>query len=89
MLSLSEKYWGIHKRAVEFFNEFHHPYSNRKDVINLLVNVAISDFRIYKELDERGKVLQSFIKIFDTLLGETLPLELSKNLIYKYLDFSP
>ncbi|HPY80366.1 MAG TPA: PEP/pyruvate-binding domain-containing protein [Bacteroidales bacterium] len=87
LLSLSEKYWGIHKRAVEFFNEFHHPYSNRKDVINLLVNVAISDFRIYKELDERGKVLQSFIKIFDTLLGETLPLELSKNLIYKYLDF--
>ncbi len=87
LISLSEKYWGIHNRAVEFFKEFHHPYSNRKDVIKLLVNVAISDFRIYKELEEREKVVHLFLQIFNQLLSESLSDNLSKHLVYKLLDF--
>src|SRR5574344_1116790 len=87
LISLSEKYWGIHNRAMEFFKEFHHPYSNRKDVIKLLVNVAISDFRIYKELEERDRVIHIFLQIFDKLLSENLSEALSKHLVYKYLDF--
>ena len=50
-LALSEKYWGIHKRIQDFFTELHHPYSNRKEVIELIINVSIGDFWIYKEID--------------------------------------
>jgi pyruvate, orthophosphate dikinase len=86
-LKLSEKYWGINQRAKEFITEFHHPYSNRKEVIDLLVNVSISDFWIYKEMDEREKAIKIILEIYDTLLAEELTDELSKHLVYTYLDF--
>jgi hypothetical protein len=60
-LALSEKYWGIHKRIQDFFTELHHPYSNRKEVIELIINVSIGDFWIYKEIDEKKKLLKFFL----------------------------
>lgn len=86
-LSLSESYWGIHKKAQEFFMEYHHPYSSRKDVIKLLYNLLISDFWIYKNLNELDKVIEIALEIFDFLLKENLPEELSKQLIFTYLNF--
>ncbi len=87
LLSLSQKYWGIHTRTKEFLTEFHHPYSNRKEVIQQLINISSSDFWIYKDLPEREKVLPLFLDIFDTLLKEKLPDESSKQLIFIYLNF--
>lgn len=90
-LSISEKYWGIHKRMQEFFTELHHPYSNKKVVVDLLVYVAISDFWIYKDLESenRQKIFNIILDIFDQLLKENLPDELNKHLVYIYLDFFP
>ncbi len=87
LLSLSESYWGIHKRVQEFVREYHHPYSNRKDVIELLNKILISDFWIYKEVDEPTKVISIFLKVLDNLLQEDLPEENSKQLVFIYLNF--
>ena len=86
-ISLSEKHWGTHKRVKEFISELHHPYSNRKDVINLLVNVSIDDFWIYKDLAEKEKAIGIILEIYDILLREELPADLSKHLVFVYLDF--
>ena len=86
-LSLSENFWGIHKRVSEFINEFHHPYSNRKELIELLNNILISDFWVYKDVDELDKVINIILEIFNTLLEENLSDELSKQLVFIYLSF--
>lgn len=86
-LSLSENYWGIHNRTREFFSELHHPYSNRKEVLELLTKVSLTDFWIFKDIDEREKAVLILLGIFDSLLEEKLADELSKRLIFIYLDF--
>lgn len=86
-LSVSENYWGIHNRTGGFFRELHHPYSNRKEVIDLLVNISISDFWIYKEITEREKAYTIILEIFNKLLEEKLNDELAKHLVFTYLDF--
>lgn len=86
-LALSEKYWGIHKRIQDFFTELHHPYSNRKEVIELIINVSIGDFWIYKEIDEKEKAIKILFDIFDSLLEEKLSDDLSKHLVFVFLDF--
>jgi len=87
LLSLSENYWGIHTRLEEFLKEYHHPYSNRAEILKLLYNILIGDFWIYKEIKEQDKVIEIFFEIFNTLLKENLPEELSKQLVYIYLNY--
>ncbi|NLO19974.1 MAG: pyruvate phosphate dikinase [Ignavibacteria bacterium] len=86
-LSLSEKYWGIHKRMKDFFTEFHHPYSNRKEVIELIINVSIGDFWVYKEIEEKERAISILLDIFNSLLSEKLSDDLAKHLVFVYLDF--
>ncbi|MBN1327725.1 MAG: hypothetical protein JW996_07230 [Candidatus Cloacimonetes bacterium] len=86
-LSLSENFWGIHKRVREFVQEFHHPYSNRKEIIELLSNILISDFWVYKDVDELDKVIRIILDIFDELLKEKLSEDLAKQLVFTYLNF--
>ncbi len=86
-LSLSESYWGIHKRTQEFFLELHHPYSNRKEVIDALSKVSLDDFWIYKCVDKREKAILILLGIFDSLFEKKLEDELSKHLVFIYLDF--
>ncbi|MCF7794378.1 MAG: hypothetical protein K9N09_11640 [Candidatus Cloacimonetes bacterium] len=87
LLSLSKDYWGIHKRVKELIKEYHHPYSNRKVVLELLNKILISDFWIYNEINETDKVVNIFLQIFDTLLKEKLSKELHKQLVFIYLNF--
>ncbi|MDX9891439.1 MAG: PEP/pyruvate-binding domain-containing protein [Bacteroidales bacterium] len=86
-ISLSENYWGIHKRAEEFFNEFHHPFSNRKEIVKLMVHVLNSDFWIYKEMNKLEFVIESILDIFNQLFKEQLPDEISKQLLFNFLNF--
>ncbi|OGU59078.1 MAG: hypothetical protein A2X64_00250 [Ignavibacteria bacterium GWF2_33_9] len=87
LISLSEQFWGIHKRMVDFFNEYHHPYSNREEIVNSLVNLTISDFWIFKNHPERTKAVKLILEIFDKLLNESLSDSVSKQLVFVYLDF--
>ncbi|MBN1949066.1 MAG: hypothetical protein JW784_04940, partial [Candidatus Cloacimonetes bacterium] len=86
-LSLSGNFWGIHKRAQEFIQELNHPYSNRKEVIELLNNILISDFWVYKNSDEPDKAVRVILAIFDNLLQEELADDLARQLVFSYLNF--
>lgn len=89
LMALSANYWGINKRITDFFNEYHHPFSNRKEIISQLVGVTISDFWLYKELptEEREKALTMIFNIYNELLQEKLDDDLCKQLVYTFLDF--
>ena len=87
ILKLSENYWGIHKRVEDFLKEFQHPFSNRKEVVQLMNNVFISDFWIYKNLEQREDVIDQFLEIFEQLFKEKLPEIIYKQLLFTYLNF--
>lgn len=87
LTSLSEQYWGIHKRVTDFFKEFHHPFSNREVIANSLVNLCISDFWVYQNNPERDKAIKIILNICDKLLNENLSQNTSKQIVFIYLDF--
>lgn len=86
-LSLSKDYWGIHNRTQEFLKELHHPLSNRKDVMDALLKISISDFWIFKELPDRYRAMNIILDIYELLIKENLPIDLQKQLVSIYLDF--
>lgn len=86
-LSLSEKYWGINKRAKEFFLEYHHPYSNRKIVAEQLANIVIGDFWVYKQNAERKRAYKIILYLFNSLLNENLSDDISKQIVHAFLSF--
>ena len=87
ILKLSENYWGIHKRVDDFLKEYHHPFSNRNEVVQLMNNVFISDFWIYNNMEQREEVIDIFLDIFDHLFKEKLPEKIYKQLLFTYLNF--
>ncbi len=89
LIAISKEQWGIHKRVSEFFNEYHHPFSNRKEVVNNLVPVTITDFWLYKSLSlqDQKRVLVIFLDLYRQLLLESLPEALMNQVIYILLDF--
>lgn len=86
-LSLSSDFWGIHNRTHEFLKELHHPMSNRKDVIDSLLKISISDFWIFKDLPERRRAMDIILDIYEQLINEELSYTLETHLIAIYLDF--
>ncbi len=87
-ISLSAQYWGIHKRAAEFFNEFHHPYSNRSDVAAQLSNLIIGDFWLYQQHPESERAFLVILGLMDTLLSEELSDDIAKQVVYNMLGFT-
>lgn len=88
-ISKSEKQWGLHKRVVEFFTEYDHPMSNRKEVVKALPNVTISDFWLYKELpiEEQKRIVNVALEIYEQLFSEKLKHEQAKDLVTYFLRF--
>lgn len=86
-IGLSANYWGIHKRAEDFFNEFHHPYSNRTVVVEQIPAIFLGDFWFYRALPVSVEALNLESGIISTLLGEDLDPRLTEQLIYTLLKF--
>ncbi len=88
-IAQSEKQWGLHKRVVEFFTEYDHPMSNRKEVVKALPNVTINDFWLYKELstDEQQRIVNVALEIYEKLFSEKLKHEQAKDLVTYFLRF--
>lgn len=88
-IAQSEKQWGLHKRVVEFFTEYDHPMSNRKEVVKALPNVTINDFWLYKELptDEQLRIVNVALEIYEKLFSEKLKHEQAKDLVTYFLRF--
>lgn len=88
-IAKSEKQWGLHKRVVEFFTEYDHPMSNRKEVVKTLPNVTISDFWLYKDLpvDEQQRIVNVALEIYEKLFSEKLKHAQAKDLVTYFLRF--
>lgn len=86
-IRLSEKYYGIHKRAQECITEFHHPLSNRKFVIEELRKILISDFWFYSSGDKPRFAFDIIIDLHAELLKEDLKSELIKIALRNLLEF--
>ena len=72
-ISLSLNHFGIHKRAEELMQEYHHPFTNQELVVDLLRKIALDDTWFYLSLAEHEKALSILAGIFDNLLRRPLP----------------
>lgn len=72
-LSLSRSHFGIHKRAEELLNEYHHPYSNPTLVVDLIRKLTLDDLWFYLSLSDHEKALNIILGMFDDLLRRPLP----------------
>jgi pyruvate, orthophosphate dikinase len=86
-IGLSAEYWGIQKRAAEFFNELHHPYANRKVITEQLPNIVIGDFWLYQGHSERHRAFGVILDMFDMLLAGDLTDDHAKQVVYTALNF--
>ncbi len=68
LLSVTEEKYGIHKRALQFFYELNHPYSNLEWLSENIKAVAVQDLWVYTEHQEAEKSLTVFVSVFDKLL---------------------
>lgn len=86
-IRLSGSYFGINDRTKDFFNELHHPYSNRSIVVKQLPNLIVGDFWFYQENAEAPRAFGIILQIIESLLKENLPAELSNQVVYTFLKF--
>ncbi|MFO7721594.1 MAG: hypothetical protein R6V49_00055, partial [Bacteroidales bacterium] len=86
-IGLSSQYFGIQKRATEFFSEFHHPYSSKQVITEQLPNLVIGDFWLYQGHPERQKAFRVILDLFDRLLDSELSDDYAKQVVYTAFNF--
>ncbi len=87
-ISLSESKYGIHNRAREFFNEFHHPYANHEVVVEQLRKIALGDRWFYLGLPEAEQALDELLGIFRELLEREISDALKEHVLQTLLEFA-
>jgi len=87
-LSLSRSHFGIHKRAGELMNEYHHPYSNPELVVDLLRKITLDDLWFYLSLAERERAMDTLLGMFDALMGLHLPNQQQERCFQTLLEFA-
>ena len=87
-ISLSLNHFGIHKRAEELMQEYHHPFTNQELVVDLLRKIALDDTWFYLSLPEHEKALSILAGIFDNLLRRPLPDQQQERAMQTLLEFA-
>jgi pyruvate, orthophosphate dikinase len=87
-ISLSQKYYGINKRAQECIIEYLHPFSNRLFVVEQLREIVISDFWFYSELDHPAGAFEVPVGLFDKLLQSGIREDLGKQIVKTLLELT-
>ncbi|MBE0640192.1 MAG: pyruvate phosphate dikinase [Bacteroidales bacterium] len=87
-IGLSEKYYGIHKRALECIIEYLHPFSNRLFVVEQLREILISDFWFYSTLDNGAEAFAVPVGLYDDLLKSCIREDLGKLIVKTLLEFA-
>jgi len=87
-IKLSEKYYGLNKRAQECITEFHHPLSNKKFVTEELRKLLITDYWFYKSINNPAKAFNDILDLFEQLLSDELKGGHVKNIIRTLLEFN-
>lgn len=86
-IKLSEKYYGLNKRAQECITEFHHPLSNKKFVTEELRKILITDYWFYKATENPDKAFEIVLDLFHDLLSDELKPAHVKTSIRTLLEF--
>jgi pyruvate,orthophosphate dikinase len=87
-LTLSRSHFGIHKRAEELMNEYHHPYTNPELVVDLLRKITLDDLWFYLSLPEHDKAMETLLEMFDALLRLPLPDQQQERCFQTLLEFA-
>lgn len=87
-LELSNSYWGIHKRTVEFIKEYNHPYVNYDYVIENLHNICLADLWLYNSNEKSVEALMVLVEIFQNLMSRDLNEKLREHLITTIMKFT-
>lgn len=86
-ISFSEAYFGINKRTLDFFIEYHHPYSNRTFIIDQIPRIMIGDFWFYQDHQEADTAFLTLCGLVRQLLNEELESKQSEQLIFTFYKF--
>ena len=86
-ISLSEKYYGINKRASECIIEYLHPFSNRLFVVEQLREILLSDFWFYSGLENSAEAFAVPVKLYDALLKSSIREDLGQLVVKTLLEF--
>jgi pyruvate,orthophosphate dikinase len=87
-ISLSVNHFGIHKRAEEFMQEYHHPFTNQELVVDLLRKIALDDTWFYLSIPEHERALSIMVEVFRTLLSRPLPDQQQERAMLTLLEFA-
>lgn len=87
-IDLSEKYFGIHKRAQECITEFHHPLSNKKFVAEELRKILITDYWFYKASQNPSDAFEVVLQILHELLSSDIKPREVRTIIRTLLEFN-
>lgn len=88
-LSLSQEYWGIHKRTEEFLWEYNHPYANNNYIIENIHNICTNDMFVYEETEEPVEAFLFIVKMIEEMMNRGLDEGQMEKLIvtlFKYID---
>jgi len=88
-ISLSKKYYGIHKRANDCVIEYQHPFSNKKFVAEELRKILITDYWFYVKLEQADKAFDIPILLLNKLLNDDqLAINLKVFMLRTMLEFT-
>jgi len=86
-INLSEKYFGIHKRANDCIIEFQHPFSNKKFVAEELRGILLTDYWFYVGLEKPGEAFEVPLKLMHELLLTAGDTDVKQMIIRTLLEF--
>ena len=87
-IDLSNKYYGIHKRANDCIIEYQHPFSNRKFVIEQLREILLTDYWFYVATPTPEKAFSVPLELMRNLLLEGNNTEQHLLIIRTLLEFA-
>ena len=88
-LDLSSDYWGIHKRALDFLEEYNHNFVNYGYILECLHDISLNDLWFYNGIEESKEAFLFLVEIFADLSEKDLPekeRELLMKTLFKFLD---
>lgn len=87
VIEMSRSHRGINQKTFEFFQEYHHPYSNRRFVVERWREIMLRDAWFYKASEDGDYALLQFVEIAGRLLREDLDRDLVETLLQTLLEF--
>ena len=86
-LSLSEQYWGIHTRTMEFLQEFHHKYSAADIVLKQIDKIAVEDSWLYEKSKDPSRAFGMLIDFYTILSDRELSTNQKEHWIRSFARF--